>query len=285
MKSLPKLGGHVSCEGGLPMAIERATALGMQTFQLHPTSPRQWIAKIPADPLALQFTNSLKQSKISSFYIHAPYLINLATPNPDLLVKSKKNLEAQLIIGNKIGAHGVVVHLGSSTGTDKQQAIKREIKAIKEVLKSAGGRTMLLLENSAAGGDKVGATLEEISQLIKGVNSKRVGVCYDTAHGFEAGLIEEYSAVNIKKFLDKFNKLIGLKNLIALHVNDSKTIFNSQHDRHDNLGEGHIGLKGFKNLAAEKRLHHCAWLLEVPGFNNEGPDLENMKILRSCFGQ
>ena len=139
------------------------------------------------------------------------------------------------------------------------------------------------MENAAGGGEKIGKTAGELAYLLKKVNSKRVKICLDTAHAFESGIIKEYKSDGIKKFLDEWDKEIGLENITALHANDSKTLWNSHHDRHENIGAGYIGLAGFKALAREKRLWNKAWLLEVPGFDNEGPDKKNMDILKSCF--
>ena len=118
--------------------------------------------------------------------------------------------------------------------------------------------------------------------MLKAVASERIRVCLDTAHAFEAGLLR-YAPDEIKKICDEFDDLIGLDNLVVLHINDSKSVFDSHHDRHENIGEGHIGIEGFRSLAREQRLHNKAWILEVPGFNNEGPDKKNVDILRSCF--
>jgi endonuclease IV len=105
----------------------------------------------------------------------------------------------------------------------------------------------------------------------------------DTAHAFESGIIREYGAPEIKRFIDEWDKAVGLGNIVAIHANDSKTPWNSHNDRHENIGAGHIGLQGFRVLAKEKRLWDKAWLLEVPGFKNEGPDKKNVDILKKCF--
>ena len=111
---------------------------------------------------------------------------------------------------------------------------------------------------------------------------KRVKVCLDTAHAYESGIIK-YDTADIEIFVDKMDKEIGLNNIVAIHANDSKTLWNSHNDRHENIGAGYIGLPGFKALAKEKRLWDKTWLLEVPGFENEGPDKKNVEILKKCF--
>ena len=138
------------------------------------------------------------------------------------------------------------------------------------------------MENSASG-KKVGAWPEEMKIMLEGIGSDRAKICLDMAHSFESGLIEKYDPENIKIFLDRWDKEVGLENVVALHVNDSKTIGGSHNDRHENIGEGHIGLGGFKNLAKEKRLWDKPWILEVPGFEDMGPDKKNVDILKSLF--
>ena len=122
------------------------------------------------------------------------------------------------------------------------------------------------MENSAGGGQKLGSSVAEIGTMIKKIDSKRMKVCWDTAHAFEAGVMDEHSLANIKKLFNEFDKEIGLDKLVALHVNDSKTPFDSHHDRHENIGEGHIGLKGFKNLAKEKKTRPHLMVIRGPRF-------------------
>jgi endonuclease IV len=109
-----------------------------------------------------------------------------------------------------------------------------------------------------------------------------VAVCYDTAHGFEAGLIKEHTPESVKKLFDEFEKYVGCKRIVAVHANDSKTEFESHHDRHENIGQGFIGKDAFIHLAAEKHLAHTHWFLEVPGYDNLGPDKKNVDILKAC---
>ncbi|PIT88986.1 MAG: hypothetical protein COU27_02755 [Candidatus Levybacteria bacterium CG10_big_fil_rev_8_21_14_0_10_36_7] len=154
---------------------------------------------------------------------------------------------------------------------------------MKKVLKNIPGKSLLIMENTAGGGNKIGSDLKEIGEIFRNVNSKRVKVCIDTAHAFEVGNIDEYTPKKIKNFFDEFERVIGLKNLECLHINDSKTQAGSQHDRHENIGKGFIGIQGFKSLAYEKRLMKIPWLLEVPGFDNQGPDKKNIQIVRKLF--
>jgi len=278
----PFLGAHVSAAGGLSQSIRNAERLGAETIQIFGASPRQWNAKLPIRADIKEYKEALKKSSVQSVYLHAAYLVNLATADRSLYEKSVENLSAHLKIAELIGAQGLIFHLGSDTGLDRNSSLRRVISGMKLVLKNVPGKSMLLMENSSGGGRKVGASPEEIGELLKGVPSRRIGVCLDTAHAYEAGEIS-YTPKSIRDFLKKWRTHIGLRNLVVIHANDSRTPFASGIDRHENIGRGHIGLKGFRNLAREKNLWNADWILEVPGFANDGPDRQNLSILRNCF--
>jgi deoxyribonuclease-4 len=273
----PLIGAHVSVAGGLYKCFENAYRIGAQAVQIFGSSPRAWTTKQPSAQDIETYEEAKRKSEVKAVFLHAPYLVNLATDNDELYEKSIVNLSSHLKIATAIGADGLIFHIGSG------ENMERVVAGIKQVLKNVPGKTPLVIENSAAGGKKVGARPEDIGAIMKKVGSSRVKMCLDTAHIFEAGEIESYTPANIKKLLDRIDGSIGLENLVALHANDSKTLFNSHHDRHENIGEGHIGLVGFKNLAKEKRIAHTAWLLEVPGFDGEGPDKKNVDILKKLF--
>lgn len=283
VKTIPKIGGHVSAAGGLYRVIGNAEAIGAEAIQIFGASPRQWSPKFPGKEDFLKYKEHLAKSKVSVVYLHASYLVNLGSPDDELIKKSIINLSNHFSIAEKMGADGLIFHVGSGKELPKEEALARAAKAMKEVLKKVPGTSYLVIENAAGGGAKIGRTASEIGTLMKMVDDDRVKVCFDTAHAFEAGIIDEYTPQKTKVLFDEWDKEVGMKNIVALHINDSKTPFDSHHDRHENLGEGYIGLKGFKVLAKEKRLHHAAWMLEVPGFEGGGPDLRNVEILRSCF--
>lgn len=281
----PKLGAHVSTAGGLVNATENALKIGAECVQIFGSPPQSWRTRFPAAKEVAAFKAAVKNKKIGPVYLHASYLVNVASPNELVRFQSIASLAEHFKIANQLGAKGLIFHLGSALDAPREEAIAGVIAGAKEVLKKVKGPARLILENSSGGGGKIGVDLEELGKIFRGIGSKRAGVCVDTAHLFQAGQIREYSAEAIKKFLADFEKEIGLKNLPVLHVNDSKTSFDSRHDRHENLGEGYIGLAGFQNLAREEKLRDKDWILEVPGFGGEGPDKENLDILKSCFGQ
>lgn len=281
----PLIGGHVSVAGGLYRAFENAENIGARTIQFFGASPRQWLAPLPTDESIERFATARKDSDVQTFFLHAPYLPNIASPDSDARKKSIKALTSHLTIAALLKSNGLIFHIGSSKPLPREDAVDVIAESMHEILKNVSGNTHLIIENSAGGGFRIGSTPEEIGEIVTRVKSDRVKVCIDTAHAFEAGMIEAYTPGNIKTFFDRCDAAFGIECITALHVNDSKTAFNSHHDRHENIGEGHIGLDGFKSLGKEKRLSHTSWLLEVPGFDDTGPDKKNVDILNACFSQ
>ncbi|MFA5318051.1 MAG: deoxyribonuclease IV [Patescibacteria group bacterium] len=295
---MPIIGAHVSAAGGYKNAIKRAEEIGAECIQIFGASPRSYWAKMPDKKDVEEYKSALKDSNIKAVFLHAAYLVNLASNDASIFKKSVKNLSDHLKIAEMLGAEGLIFHIGSGKEQPREQAMKKTISGIKEVLSAPshkagrqGGSAKLIMENTAGGGQSIGRSAEEIGELLKMIKSKRVSplksatglvnVCIDTAHAFESGMISEYTPAGVKKFLDELDKYVGFKNIAAFHVNDSKTLAGSHHDRHENIGEGHIGLNGFKNLAKDKRMKDVPWILEVPGFEGEGPDKKNVEILKT----
>ena len=280
----PLLGAHVSVAGGYVNGIVNGERIGAECIQIFGASPRSYGAPLPSLETAQNFKDQLKQSSIKSVYLHGSYLVNLGSSDPTALKRSIGNLTAHLQIANALGAGGLIFHVGSPNGGDRQEALERAAGAMKEVLAQTKGDSFLVMENSGSL-KKIGGSVADLVWLFKKVNDSRLKICIDTAHAFEAGLIESYTLAHIKKFFDAWDDSVGVKNIVALHANDSQTEYNSQHDRHENIGQGFIGTDGFKNLAQEKRIAHMNLFLEVPGYDGEGPDKRNMDTLKQCFGR
>ena len=278
----PLLGAHVSVAGGDINGIIKGEAIGAECIQIFGASPRSYAAALPAADAISDFKARLKISSIKSVYLHGAYLVNLGSSDSATLKRSIANLAAHLKIANLLGAGGLIFHVGSPNGNDRQEALERAAAAMKEVLKQVKGESYLVMENSGSV-KKIGGTIAELEWLFKTINDSRVKICIDTAHALESGMIAEYSQENIKKLCDAWDSAVGIENLVALHANDSQTPAGSNHDRHENIGKGYIGLEGFKNLSKEKRLAHMNLFLEVPGYDDLGPDKQNMDVLKQCF--
>lgn len=278
----PIIGAHVGASGGVSRAVENAVAIGAECIQIFGASPRQWRVKPPSDEEVEKFKKTREKAGISPIYLHAAYLVNLASAESGLLKKSIDNLAAHLSIAERLGAEGLVFHVGSGKGIDKEKALTQEIRAIRQILKIVKGKARLFMENTAGGGAKIGS-IPDLSRIFYGVDSERVGICFDTAHAFQAGFLDKYDKNSVEELFDEWDKAVGLKNIGVLHINDSKTAAGSHNDRHENIGEGQIGISGFQALAGDPRLWTVPWILEVPGYDGGGPDKKNIKTLLSLF--
>jgi deoxyribonuclease IV len=273
------IGAHVKTAGGVQNAFKNAEEIGAKCIQIFGASPRQWKSSLPSQETIEEFLKEKSRSGISQVFLHASYLVNLATPDDELYEKSISSLSTHLQIANLLEAEGLVFHLGSSKNSTKPEAYKRQVKGMLKTLENAPGRANLIMENSSGGGSKLGTTIEGIGEMFRAANNPRIKVCIDTAHSFGAGLLETFTPKELTTFTEKCDKAFGLENITVLHINDSKVPFDSKKDRHENLGQGLIGLQAFKNLSKTPHLKDLPWILEVPGLEGNGPDQPNIKVL------
>ena len=283
--SKPALGMHVSAAGGGYRAIARGADMGAEAIQIFGASPRSYAAPLPKEEDVVLFKEAREKSGIRAVYLHAAYLVNLASEKEALRASSRKNLAAHLRIAEAYGADGLIFHPGSYGAQLPEQGIAHIAEGMREVLTSVPGTARLLIENTAGGGTKLGGIPEEIGAMLDQLDMpERSGCCLDTAHAFESGIVMDYADPDVlDEFLRRWDATIGCKRTYALHANDSKTVAGSHHDQHENIGDGHVGIAGFEALARSKRFDHAAWMLEVPGIEGLGPDEENLKRLRACF--
>ena len=277
--SMVRIGAHVSSSGGVGKVFSRAHAIGAQAIQMFGSSPMQWKAPLPAKEVAEQFKKERAQYDIGPVFLHAPYLINLASPKKQLRAMSRELLKKQLCISNALGADGVIFHVGSRGDQSQEEGVAYAAEALQRIFDEVD-EGMLLVENSAGAGNLVGDTLEEIGAIVRKVNNDRLGFCYDTAHGFGSGVVMEYTPDTVVKLANKIIKEIGKGVLRVVHANDSKVEAGSKKDRHDNIGEGYIGVDGFKVLLADPLFSSVPFILEVPGFDGKGPDKKNVALLQ-----
>lgn len=273
-----KVGAHVSIAGGLPNAIQNTLNISGNCLQIFAGSPRTW-ARNPFPKGQVQvFNQQLKQHHLSPVFIHALYLVNLASDNPDLIEKSYQSLLMDLQNGQAINSAGVIVHLGSHQGRGFESSKNQVVKLIKKILNNTK-ETPFIIENSAGQKGKIGS-LEEIAILVKEIDSPRVKVCLDSAHMFEAG-IDLRDKETVDQLVQDLETKNLFKHLVCLHLNDSKTALDSGHDQHANIGEGEIGKQGLLNLINHPKLKHLPLILEVPGQDKKGPDQKNIQATYS----
>jgi deoxyribonuclease IV len=273
------IGAHVSSAGGLDRAVDRGEERGAEAIQIFNQSPRMWRpTKYTEDDFAA-FRERLTRSPVESAYIHAVYLINVASDDQQVYRKSLESLTHALAVGDAIGAGGVVVHPGSGKGQKPGPTFKQIGKAFREVLVRTE-RCPLLCENTAGAGFTIGRTFEELARVIEvSGGGDRLGVCLDSCHLYASGYeVRERKA--FKSVVDEFDRVVGLDRLHALHLNDSMTKFGSNRDRHANLGEGELGEEGLRVFLGEKRFKRQPVLLEVPGPDGHGPDKRQVDIAK-----
>lgn len=279
-----KIGAHVSTAGGLDKAIERAQAMGANTIQIFGSQPQSWRRRTYDPEQVEAFRRRVEEAGVAPVFLHGIYLVNLATPNPENLVRSQEALAYDLGIASQIGAAGVIFHIGSHRGAGYEQVFQQVVTAIRRVLAQSPAAAWLILENSAGMGGSIGSRFAELGAIIREVRDERLKVCLDTQHSFAAGY-DVATAQGLEAVLAEFDREIGLPLLVALHANDSKVPLGGGVDRHENIGQGYIGREGFSVILRHPALRPLAFLLEVPGFAKEGPDKENVDILRSLAGE
>lgn len=273
-----KVGGHVSIAGGISNAIQNTINIGGNCMQIFAGSPRLWFRQLWKKEEVEIFTNLTKEKDLNPVFIHALYLVNLGTDKEDLLKKSIDSLILDIQNGDQIGSAGVVVHIGSHQGRGFDSIKNQVVESLQKIL-SATVKTPILLETDAGQNGKIGS-IEEINFLIKATNNPRLQICFDTAHLFEGGLdLREKNQVN--DFVKNLHNLNLIDKVSCIHLNDSATDLDSHKDNHADLGKGKIGTDGLRNFVNHPDLLNLPLILETPGKDKMGPDLENITIAKS----
>jgi deoxyribonuclease IV len=271
------IGAHVSPAGGPANAVTRGVERGCRAIQIFNQSPRQWKPTEYDDDKVAAFKEAIDGSEVQALLIHAVYLVNCASEDPDLREKSLTSLTASLRAGAALGAVGVVVHPGSALKDEPGAAVKRAAKVIKEALAESDGCD-LHLENTAGAGGTLGRTFEELAALIEGAGGgKRLGACLDSCHLLASGY-DIRTADGLSDVVDEFDRIVGLDRLGSLHVNDSKTALGSNVDRHAALGEGELGEEGCAAFLSEPRFDRLACIFEGPGVAGKAVEPLDMAI-------
>lgn len=274
-----KFGFHISIAGGFSKVVERAVPLGCETIQLFSRNPRGWKYSSLDDEDVATFRKDISTAEIDPVVVHMPYLPNLAHSKGDHYNKSVDSLVEDLKRCEILGAKYLVTHVGKRMDSSEEEGIVSVIKSLNTAFKKVKNDVMVLLENTAGMGSEIGYTFEHIGEIIGGVNkSGRVGVCFDTSHGFEAGY-NVATKNGLKQMVKKFDETIGLDRLCVLHLNDSKTPLGSRVDRHWHIGQGEIGKEGFRLIVNHPKLRHLPGIMETPK-KEEGDDKRNMKVVR-----
>ncbi len=278
------LGSHVSASGGVDRTLGRAEALNLESVQLFSKNERQWIAK-PLDPVVVEhFHEEVGRTGLTKLVVHDSYLINLASPKPDILEKSIPAFANELDRCDILGIPHLVTHPGAHTGSGVDAGIARFAQSLNEIFAAMpDSKTITLLETTAGQGTVLGRTFEEIAAIIDLVEDKsRVGVCMDTCHIFAAGYDyrtpELYAAM-----MSQFDTVVGIDRLKVMHLNDSKNPLGSFKDRHDHIGDGEIGLEGFRPFMNDARLAGIPGILETEKDDAGENDRRNIATLKGLI--
>jgi len=275
-----RLGFHISIARGFSKVIEKAQQAKCETIQLFSRNPRGWKYN-PLNPDEVeQFKIKLASSDISPCFLHLPYLPNLAAAKSELYTKSINSLCEDLRRAETLSIPFIIVHVGNRVTLSEEEAIGKVVWGINESLQRISNQVIILLENTAGQGTELGSNFLHLKIILSGVeNKKRIGICLDTAHAFQAGY-DLSTRKGLDDTLSEFDRLIGIKNLHLLHLNDSKSPLASHSDRHWHIGKGHIGLEGFRNIVNHPLLNHLPGIMETPRKDLKD-DLRNMKAMRS----
>jgi len=279
-----RFGFHISIAGGFSKVAERAKVRGCETLQLFSRNPRGW----KYDPLdeadVKEFRETINRSGLFPIFLHLPYLPNIASRYSKFYSRSIDSIATDLKRAEQLGAPYLIIHIGHRMESSEDEAIEAVVQGINQAFESIKNSVNLLLENTAGQGTEIGYSFEQIQKIIDGVREKgRMGVCLDTAHSFEAGY-DLSNGDGIERTIDEFERTIGLKRLQLLHLNDSKTPLGSKKDRHWHIGEGYIGLDGFRYLVNHPLLKHLPGIMETPR-KDTVEDLKNMRVIRSLVGE
>jgi deoxyribonuclease IV len=280
-----RFGSHMSVAGGLHLAFDRALAVGCDVLQIFTKNNNQWNCKPISDTDATLFESSWKESGIGATIAHTSYLINVASPDDALWQKSLDALIVEWQRAEQLKIEGLVMHPGAHLKSTAEEGLERVAKAIDAAIASVRPKyCRLLLENTAGQGSCLGHQIEQLGWLLKAAKKpQHVGVCWDTCHALAAGY-DFRTAAGMKAMVAELEKHVGLENLRAVHINDSKKDCGSRVDRHEHIGLGFIGEAGFKRFLASPTFKNLPMYLETAKEKDEASgeewDVINLRKLR-----
>jgi deoxyribonuclease-4 len=273
------IGAHVSTGGGLVRAIERAEEKLCDAIQIFNQSPRMWRPTRYSEDDFAEFREAMKASRVEIVAIHMIYLINPAAKDREMQKKSLESLTHALLVGDGIGAIGVVVHPGALKADTRTNARKRAMKLIREAL-ARSEKCPIIYENTAGSPQLLGRDFDETAELIEKTGGpKRLGLCIDSCHLHATGY-EVRTPEGMKELVDEIDAKVGLHQLKLLHVNDARDPRGSNRDRHAPIGKGEIGRKGFRAFLGEPRIQGIPGVLEGPGIDGHDVERKDVQLTR-----
>ncbi|MFN3410776.1 MAG: deoxyribonuclease IV [Exilispira sp.] len=276
-----RFGSHISIKDGLKSALITARDLGFHSLQVFTKNATRWFSKAPEKKDILEFKILLDSNFFYAIVAHSSYLINLASFDDDILKKSLSSIEDELERCSLYNIPYYVIHPGSHMGYGVEKGLIQIVRSFNSI--KIPENVKILIETTSGQGTNLGSRFEEIAFILTSVKEKdSFGVCYDTCHTFSAG----YDIRDEKSFnntMDIFNKVIGLEQIKVIHINDSKFPLGSKKDRHEHIGNGFIGLEGFKHFVNFEKFKNIPFLLETEKSDDYHEDIENCRKLQSLI--
>ena len=278
------LGAHMSIEGGVHKAVERAASIGCTTMQMFVKNNTRWKDPPIDEKDAATYKALLSKARIGPVVVHDTYLINLCATNLQILKKSREALKDELDRSEMLGVEYLNFHPGAHMGAGEDEGIKLIAESLNLIHdQTKGYKVKSVLEATAGQGTVVGYRFEQLKAIMDLVEENdRMAVCIDTCHVFAAGY-DIATEKGYEETFEKFDAIIGLDRLVAFHVNDSKKGLGSHVDRHEHIGQGAIGKEGFRLLMNDSRFGAIPKILETPKGPEMEEDVENMKVLKSLM--
>ena len=281
------MGAHLSVAGGLEKALEAGVRVGCDCLQIFVKNQRQWRAPPLRDDQVTAFRTAWRETRITPVVAHASYLLNLASPDKGRRMQSVTAMVDELQRCEALGVQALVFHPGACLTATMKQGIGRVANSLDKVLKQTRGySTLVLLESTAGQGSSIGHRFEQLAAVIDRTREPdRLGVCLDTCHLFAAGY-DFRTPQAYETMIDELDSVVGLANVKCIHVNDSKRELGSRVDRHEHIGKGKIGKRGFAHFVNDRRFAGVPMILETPkGEDGRGCDLDkvNLRRLRSLI--
>jgi len=279
-----KIGFHVSIAGGIEKSVDRALNIGCSTFQIFTRNPRSWIFKELDTKVSKAFIRKRKDAKIDPVFAHMPYLSNLSSPEDEIYQKSVQALIEELKRCDALNIPYLVTHCGSHKGKGFEIGLRQICNAIEDAYEQSKSRTQLLLENTGSSKASMGNNFGELRRIVESLNNptnQMIGLCFDTCHAFVSGY-ELRESKEVDKLVLEILDNIGPDRLKLIHANDAKFEKGSHRDRHQHIGEGHIGITGFRSILANPVLRKLPWILETPRRSIED-DFKNLHTMQKLY--
>ncbi|MBU7005581.1 deoxyribonuclease IV [Phosphitispora fastidiosa] len=263
-----RIGIHTSISGGFGKAVQHLVELGCNACQMFSRSPRGGKARDLKEDEVTTFRELCSANDINPVAVHIPYVLNLATSDPDMHRYAAQMVREDMERADALGAAYLVLHMGSHKGKGIDEGLSQVARALTSALQQYRGKTVLLLENTSGAGTEVGFLFEHLAAVLEMLEIDNTGICFDTCHGFAAGY-DLATGEKVHETLSQFDSIIGIDKLRLIHANDAMFPLGSTRDRHADIGAGYIGENGFRAILGHPLLKDKPFILETPAAGDD----------------